>query len=154
MKKKPVILVVDDEKWVRVSLGSLLKESGYTVDTAADGNEAKRKIESGTCDMIITDLKMRDISGLDILKFAKNHSCDSEVLILTAYGTVESAVEAIKLGAFDYLTKPLDIDGSAGSRKAGTSRRSLQPSHADAAKVWQQKHHLFKPQNEKDTGAR
>lgn len=124
-EKKSFVLVVDDEEWVRVSLSTLLQGDGYTVDTAADGTEAKRKIEEGIFDMIITDLKLKDISGIDILKIAKTQSYDPEVLMITAYGTVESAVEAIKLGAFDYLTKPLDSKRVALTVKQALERRDL-----------------------------
>lgn len=102
------ILVVDDEEWVRVALSRLLEEQGYTVEAVGDGKEAASAIERGGFDMVILDRKIKSVNGIDLLKHAKAQPGDPEALLLTAYGTVENAVEAIKLGAFDYLTKPLD----------------------------------------------
>lgn len=102
------ILVVDDEEWVRVALSRLLEEQGYTVVAVGDGQEAASAIERGGFDMVILDQKIKSVNGIDLLKHAKAQPYDPEALLLTAYGTVENAVEAIKLGAFDYLTKPLD----------------------------------------------
>ena len=108
MPKKPIILVVEDEEWARKFLRELLQEDGYRVDDAEDGKEAEGKLKKSIYDLVITDLKMEGLDGIDVLKIARAQEYDPEVLLITAYGTVESAVEAIKLGAFDYLTKPLD----------------------------------------------
>jgi DNA-binding NtrC family response regulator len=108
MAKRPLILVVEDEEWARKFLRELLEKESYRVDDAADGAQAIKKMGEGLYDLVITDLKMEGYDGIDVLKAAKSHSYDPEVLLVTAYGTVESAIEAIKLGAFDYLTKPLD----------------------------------------------
>lgn len=105
---KETILVVDDEEWVRTALDRLLTSNGYSVKTIGDGNKAIKAIEKGGFDMVILDQKIEDVNGIDLLKCAKSRNDDPEVLLITAYGTVESAVEAIKLGAFDYLMKPLD----------------------------------------------
>ena len=102
------ILVVDDEEWVRLALQRLLESKGYSVLAVADGKQAAETIEGGAFDCIVLDQKIRGVNGIDLLKTAKAQEYDPAVLILTAYGTVETAVEAIKLGAFDYLTKPLD----------------------------------------------
>ncbi len=108
MAKKQLVLVVEDEQWAREFLKELLEAEGYRVDTAADGSAAAVKIETGAYDLVISDLKMQGYDGIEVLKLAKAQSYDPEVLLITAYGSVESAVEAIKLGAFDYLSKPMD----------------------------------------------
>lgn len=86
----------------------LLKREGYRVVEAEGGEDAARRLERNIFDMVITDLKMEGRNGLEVLKTAKRFNPDSEVVILTAYGTVESAVEAMKQGAFDYITKPIE----------------------------------------------
>lgn len=108
MPSKPRILVVDDDYWGRRFLKEILLQAEYEVEDAADGTEAIQKIRRQAYDLIITDFKMKELSGLDVLIKAKEQKYDPEILLTTAYGTIESAVEAIKLGAFDYLTKPID----------------------------------------------
>lgn len=104
------VLLVDDEKSIRITLSAFLKKMGYQVDTAANGAEAEEKIQSCHYDLIITDLKMRDKDGLEVLQIAKSANPLTEVIVLTGFGTVESGVEAMKLGAYDYLTKPPDLE--------------------------------------------
>jgi len=120
-----LILVADDEEWVRLALGKLLQADGYRVDMASCGSEARARIQKGVCDMVIVDLKMKDIDGMEILKTARAQSYDPEVLLITAHGTVETAVEAIKLGAFDYLTKPLDSKRVLLTVRQALERRRL-----------------------------
>ncbi len=106
---KPFILVVDDQAEIRQVLEKLLKTNGYQVEDAADGKEAIEKIKTGVFDVVITDLKMEDYSGIEILRIAMAQPYDPEVLLITAFGSVDSAVEALKMGAYDYLEKPLDL---------------------------------------------
>jgi len=100
------ILVVDDEDEPRATLITLLEEHGYRTTGAATVTEALRRINEDVYDLILTDLKMDGMSGMDVLKAAKQTDPAMEVIVLTGYGTVESAVEAMKLGAFDYIEKP------------------------------------------------
>lgn len=100
------ILVVDDEDSPRKALITLLEEHGYRVTGAAAAPEALRRIKEDVYDLILTDLKMDGMSGMDVLRAAKETDPTMEVIVLTGYGTVESAVEAMKLGAFDYIEKP------------------------------------------------
>jgi len=104
------ILVVDDESDVREVLVELLKEHGYSVTGSETVAEALRKISEDVYDLIITDLKMGDRSGMEILRAAKDTTPTVEVIMITGYGTVESAVEAMRLGAFDYIMKPWNMD--------------------------------------------
>ncbi len=104
------ILLVDDEKSVRTTLSILLQKAGYRVEEAGNGSEAIEKFKARFFDLVITDLKMEPIDGMDVLREVKAINPSSEVLVMTAYGTVESGVEAMKLGAYDYIQKPFEKD--------------------------------------------
>lgn len=100
------ILVVDDQAGMRKSLAILLKKEGFNVDEAESGEYAIERLKHKRFDLIITDLKMSPITGIDVLKYVKEKSPQSEVIIMTAFSTVDSAVTAMKMGAFDYISKP------------------------------------------------
>ncbi len=104
------ILVVDDEKSMRITLSELLREEGHVVDLAENGETALRKLQAEPYDLVLSDLKMDEIDGLDVLKGAKAISAEIEVILVTAHGTIGTAVEAMKHGAADFLTKPFDPD--------------------------------------------
>jgi len=101
------ILIADDEPLTRKSLFEILKLEGYRVSTASDGEEAYRIIESEIPDIVITDLKMPVVDGLTLLRKIKSGYPNVAVLLMTAFGSIENAVEAMKEGAFDYITKPV-----------------------------------------------
>jgi len=100
------ILVVDDQRNMRTTLAMLLRGGGYEVDEASDGREGREKGSTGAYDLVITDLRMGDHDGIDVLRAIKEAQPMTEVIVMTAYGTIESAVEAMRLGAFDYIQKP------------------------------------------------
>ncbi len=100
------ILVVDDEELVREFLKEALTRRSYQVHIAEDGKKAKTILKEESYDLILTDLKMPGVSGLDLLRFVKAHHPETQVIMMTAYGTIENAVEAMRLGAFEYITKP------------------------------------------------
>ncbi len=104
------ILVVDDEQSMRDVLSIMLKRAGYGVTTASDGEEAVGHIHKEIFDLVITDLRMPKMGGLDVLKTVKACSPETVVLVITAFASAESAVEAMKHGAYDYLTKPFQVD--------------------------------------------
>ncbi|MGB9761325.1 MAG: sigma-54-dependent transcriptional regulator [Caldimicrobium thiodismutans] len=104
--EKPKILVVDDEVDILNILKFLLEREGYEVDTTLNGEEAIKKIEKNYYDIVLTDLRMPGISGIVLLEKTKELSPSTEVVIMTAYASIESAVEAIKKGAADYIVKP------------------------------------------------
>lgn len=106
----PSILVVDDEPLQRDILKTILEDNGYEIYTASSGEEALRLAKSMNPDVVLTDLKLEGISGVELLNQLNHDQLSSAVIIMTAFGTVSSAVEAMKKGAFDYLTKPLDKD--------------------------------------------
>ena len=102
------ILVVDDEEIVRESLSGWLEKDGYTVDCVGDGASALQKLQAGPRSIMVCDLKMPGMDGLQVLEAAKKLQPDLAVVIMTAYATVDTAVTAMKLGAYDYLMKPFD----------------------------------------------
>jgi DNA-binding NtrC family response regulator len=103
------ILVVDDERGLCAGVQEALQREGYTVDAANDAAEALELISSRLYNLVLTDIKMPGMSGLDLLSAAREKSRDTQFVLMTAYGTVESAVAAMKEGAYDYLSKPLDM---------------------------------------------
>ncbi len=104
------ILIIDDESKMTYLVESALTEAGFSVMATNSPSEALKLIEQHSYDIIITDLTMPDITGMDILDKAKQKGDDSEVVLMTAYGTVETAVEAMKKGAADYIMKPFPMD--------------------------------------------
>jgi DNA-binding NtrC family response regulator len=104
------ILVVDDEANARTALAELLREEGYSVEMAADGFKALPKLTDFAPDVLLTDLKMPGLDGLELMTKAKDLDPEIGVVVMTAYGAVETAVKAMRHGAADYLTKPLNLD--------------------------------------------
>ena len=104
------ILVVDDEKSMRDFLTIMLKKEGYEVTTAKSGGDAIKVILAEIFDLVITDVKMPHVGGIEVLKAVKDVSPETIVIMITAFGTAESAVEAMKLGAYDYITKPFKVE--------------------------------------------
>jgi len=108
MKREVKILVVDDEEIVRNSLHDWLREDGYTVEAAEDGFKALEKIKENPWDIVLVDLKMPRMDGLELMERIKEIKPEIQIVIITAYATVHTAVEAIKKGAYDYLVKPFN----------------------------------------------
>ncbi len=106
---QPRVAVIDDEMISRREIKRGLEREGYLVETFADGTSALRQIEQNAFDLIICDLKLPDISGMDILKRACEVSHRTEVIMITGFSSIESAIEAIRSGAFHYVTKPLKM---------------------------------------------
>ncbi len=107
---KARILIVDDEATIRDTLCTILTEEGFEARSAENGRQALELIQQENFDLVITDLRMPEMDGLELLKAVKLNSPQTSVIIITAYGSMESAIEALRLGAFDYLIKPLDFD--------------------------------------------
>lgn len=103
------LLVVDDERALCAGIQEALQREGYVVDTAHDGATALQLVGEHKYNVVLTDVRMPAIDGVQLLKQARQRSRDTQFILMTAFGTVESAVEAMKEGAYDYLTKPIDI---------------------------------------------
>ncbi len=108
MSSNNTILIVDDEPNLRLTLGQILRDSGYTTSAAADGREALTCLQAGPYDLVFLDLNMPEMNGLTLLREIRRLYPEMPVLILTGYATLESATEAVRLGARDYLDKPVD----------------------------------------------
>ena len=107
---KSRILVVDDEDSIREFLDIMLRKEGYEVTLAEDGQKAADLLKKKSFDMVISDLQMPKMTGMELLKYAKEQYPDTIFMMITAFGTTESAVEAMKAGAYDYISKPFKID--------------------------------------------
>ena len=104
------MLIVDDERKMAVVLQAAFEEDGYSVEIAGSGEDALAKFRANPVPLVITDLKMPDISGIEVLEAVKKLSPETEVLLMTAYATAQTAVEAMKKGAYDYVIKPFSLE--------------------------------------------
>jgi two-component system response regulator HydG len=104
------ILLVEDNESLRAGIRVSLEESGYAVQEAATGEEAVQKLEAESFHVIVSDIRLGDLTGVDVLKMAKEVNSETEVILMTAYATVETAVQALRLGAFDYIQKPFELE--------------------------------------------
>jgi DNA-binding response OmpR family regulator len=104
----PQVMIVDDEKNIRLTLAATLEGFGIASDTAATGNEALQKLSQTSFQVILLDLKLPDMDGLEVLRLMSHQYPNLKVIIMTAYGSIEAAVEAMKTGAVDFLQKPLE----------------------------------------------
>jgi DNA-binding NtrC family response regulator len=110
MEDKGRILVVEDEQDMLFGLQKILSKQGHNVEIAETGSAGVKKVQESFFDIVITDLKMPGVDGIELLRKTKEAYSDTLVIVITGYGTVESAVEAIKLGAYDYITKPFEAE--------------------------------------------
>ena len=109
MEEKRQILVLDDEYIVCKRLKSSLEKAGFEVETYNNSRLASKRISEKTFDIVVTDLKMEELDGLGILKKVKAHSPQTKVIIITGFATVEKAKEALKVGAYDFISKPFRL---------------------------------------------
>jgi ATP-dependent Lon protease len=122
-KRQPRILVVDDEEIVRKNLEHILKKENYNVVTASGGIEAVEKLEMTDFDVIITDLKMESLNGIGVLEKAKIKHPDTQIIMITGYASVDSAIEAIKRGAFHYIAKPFQLNEVRSTVKSAIEKK-------------------------------
>ena len=120
------ILIVDDEKGMRDLLSIMLKNDGYKVDAAESATRARELISRGSYDLVISDISMPDGSGVDVLRTARETQPDCIVILITAYASTESAIEALKLGAYDYIIKPFDVEELRIVLKNALEKRQLE----------------------------
>lgn len=104
------ILIIDDEKAIRKTLNEILGFEGYKVDEAADGEEGLKKFQAATYDVVLCDIKMPKVDGLEFLTKATDINPDIPIIMISGHGTIETAVEAVKKGAFDFISKPPDLN--------------------------------------------
>jgi DNA-binding NtrC family response regulator len=141
MTRKTRVLIVDDEEIVRRGFFRVLANDDHDVETACSGDEALREMETHPFDIVLLDLRMPGMDGMEVLKTIRNRWPDSEVIIVTGYPTIETAKEAIRVGANNYLTKPTDpedvirVTGEAMSHKYWALRREPQHDIGAAASV-------------------
>lgn len=119
------ILIVDDEERMGRSLSALLSGLGHQTKAVADGKSAVKEVEANSYDLVLTDIKMPELDGFDILQAAKKKDSDSVVVFMTGYGSLESAVKAISWGAYDYLLKPLELEDLKLTIRRGLEKRKL-----------------------------
>ena len=123
------ILIIDDEKNIREGLAAALEMDGYNVVLAADGESGLQLVGRGDIDLVITDLRMPGISGEEVLAKVTSESPGLPVIVLTGHGTIDSAVDAMRAGAYDFLTKPLNLDRLSLIVKRALQNRELSLQH-------------------------
>src|ERR1700761_1281853 len=124
------VLVVDDEENIRLVLRTLLRKQGYDVEVAESGEEALGQIDTFGPDVILTDVRMPKMGGLDLLATLKAKQCAATVIVMSAYGNVDLALEAMKAGAYDYVGKPFKPDEIVLALKKAEERESLRRENA------------------------
>ncbi|MCP4414579.1 MAG: response regulator, partial [Gammaproteobacteria bacterium] len=129
------ILVVDDDDLSRGYLSEALKRNGYSIDNASDGQEAVGLTDKQHYDMIFLDMRMPRMGGMKVLERVKKTSKETTIVIMTAYGSIESAVEAMQKGAYDYIIKPFSVDNIKLLLKRVQERQKL----IDENKYWRSK---------------
>jgi two-component system response regulator PilR (NtrC family) len=134
------VLVVDDEQSMRELLGIMLRQVGYDVTLADGGEAAVQALRTDAFDLVITDLRMRKIDGIAVLRAAKEHSPRTVVLVVTAFASTETAVEAMKLGAYDYVTKPFKLDELKLTIANALERKRLQDENRELKRQLRREH--------------
>ena len=122
---KKRLLIIDDEENMRHMLSSLLNKSGYRVDTASDGTDALEMVDQTLYDFILCDLKMPNMDGMEFFENARDKLWASTVIMMSAYGSIDTAVEAMKKGAYDFISKPFKSDEVLLTLKKAEERESL-----------------------------
>ncbi|MFI5403463.1 MAG: response regulator [Planctomycetota bacterium] len=123
---KTRVLVVDDEESVRFFILKGLKKEGYEAEAVASGRAAVDRLARAPFDIVLTDIVMPDVTGLDVLKAVHEMDKDAVVILMTAHGSVENAIDALRLGAFDYLTKPFELKELLVRMERGLARRTVE----------------------------
>ena len=119
------ILIIDDEKAIRKTLSEILSYEGYKIDEAAEGEEGLKKFSSTTYDVVLCDIKMPKMDGLEFLEKAREINSDVPIIVISGHGNIETAVEAVKKGAFDYISKPPDLNRLLITLRNALDRQTL-----------------------------
>ena len=123
---KKRLLVIDDEENMRHMLSTVLAKAGYRVECATDGSQGLEMIDDSLYDFILCDIKMPKMDGMAFLKAARSQLETSTIIMMSAYGTIDTAIEAMKLGAYDYISKPFKTDEVYLTLKKAEERESLE----------------------------
>lgn len=121
----PSLLIIDDEKAIRKTLNEILSFEGYTIDEASDGEEGLQKFKAKTYDVVLCDIKMPKLDGLEFLQKAVEINPDVPVIMISGHGNIETAVEAVKKGAYDFIQKPPDLNRMLITIRNAQERKSL-----------------------------
>ncbi len=121
----PNILIIDDEKAIRKTLSEILIFEGYKIDEAADGEEGLKKFSEKTFDLVLCDIKMPKLDGIEFLEKAREINADIPIIMISGHGNIETAVEAVKKGAFDYVSKPPDLNRLLITLRNATEKQHL-----------------------------
>ena len=119
------ILVIDDERAIRNTLSDILSLEGFTVDVAIDGAEGAKKIKDTNYDCILCDIKMPRMDGLEVLQIARQERPDTPFIVISGHGNIETAVDAVKKGAYDYISKPPDLNRLLITIRNAMDKKSL-----------------------------
>jgi two-component system response regulator PilR (NtrC family) len=141
-QEKSRILIVDDEPGMREFLEIMLEKEGYTVETTADGRKAVEKIESKPFDLAIVDIQMPVMNGIEVLKRINEKKTDTTAIMITAFASHETAIEAMKLGAYDYITKPFKVDEIKLVIRKALEKRRLERENSRLRKELETKYGL------------
>jgi signal transduction histidine kinase len=125
MPEQPKVLVVDDEESVVVTIKAILELDGYTVATTTSGVQARAMVREVEYDLVLTDLRLEDGDGLDVLKAVRENYPETVTIMLTGYASLESAIQALRAGAYDYLVKPSEVEELRATVARGIERRRL-----------------------------
>jgi two-component system nitrogen regulation response regulator NtrX len=121
----PNILIIDDEKAIRKTLSEILSFEGYDIDEAGDGEEGLKRFGEKTFDLVLCDIKMPKMDGIEFLEKAKQINADIPIIIISGHGNIDTAVEAVKKGAFDYISKPPDLNRLLITLRNATEKQEL-----------------------------
>src|SRR5438477_5145601 len=125
------ILIVDDERGIRETLSAVLRDEGFTPDAVATGEECLRAIGRRAYGCVLLDVWLPGINGLETLRLLREANCDAAVVIISGHGNVETAVRATKLGAFDFIEKPLSIEKTILTVRNALRQRQLERANAE-----------------------
>jgi two-component system nitrogen regulation response regulator NtrX len=139
----PSILIVDDEPGVRTALGGVLRDEGYTVDAVESGEACLERVVTQPYDVVLLDVWMPGLDGLETLQRLRERRVDAEVVVISGHGNVESAVRAIKLGAFDFVEKPLSLDKAVLVVRHALRQRALEAENRDLRAQVDRRHTLI-----------
>ena len=136
------VLIVDDEQSIRQIVAIALRHEGYDVVIAEDGKMATKELETNPVDVVVSDIKMPGLDGLDMLRFSREHCPETAVILMTAYTSTESAIEALRLGAYDYISKPFEIDDLVATVERALERRALRDENVFLRRELAERHRM------------